>query len=108
MIDSKWFLFATNSAAVVIALFEGIPFSFSVFTGCAFFQLRIFLPYSEQYSLGDFCNNCGDKLVYFRRLGEHPCKNFAHKMGENFCGNQSSTGGSKNGVLFGDSENGTF
>ena len=38
MIDSKWFLFATNSAAVVIALFEGIPFSFSVFTGCAFFN----------------------------------------------------------------------
>ena len=38
MIDSKWFLFTTNSAAVVIALFEGIPFSFSVFTGCAFFN----------------------------------------------------------------------
>lgn len=38
MIDSKWFLFATNSAAVVIALFEGIPFSFSVLTGRAFFN----------------------------------------------------------------------
>lgn len=38
MIDSKWFLFATNSAAVVIAFFEGIPFSFSVLTGSTFFN----------------------------------------------------------------------